>query len=40
MVFGRRLTGPAGDAVRPPVVAGEFYPGDPEKLATDVDPRL
>lgn len=40
MVFGRRLTGPAGDAVRPPVVAGEFYPGDPEKLATDVDAML
>jgi AmmeMemoRadiSam system protein B len=40
MVFGRRLTGPTGGAVRPPVVAGQFYPGDPEILAADVDAML
>ncbi len=40
MVFGRRLTGPTGAAVRPPAVAGQFYPADPDALAADVDAML
>jgi AmmeMemoRadiSam system protein B len=40
MVFGRRLTGPAGGAVRLPAVAGQFYPDDPDVLAADVDAML
>jgi AmmeMemoRadiSam system protein B len=40
MVYGRRVTGPTGGAVRPPAVAGQFYPDDPDALAADVDAML
>jgi AmmeMemoRadiSam system protein B len=40
MVYGRRLTGPTGETVRSPAVAGQFYPADPDALAADVDAML
>jgi MEMO1 family protein len=40
MVYGRRLAGPTGGAVRLPAVAGQFYPDDPGVLAADVDGML
>jgi MEMO1 family protein len=40
MAYGRRAVGTAGGAVRPPAVAGLFYPADPAVLAADIDAML
>jgi AmmeMemoRadiSam system protein B len=40
MPFNHRMVGGSGEAVRPPAVAGQFYPADPTELATLVDGLL
>jgi AmmeMemoRadiSam system protein B len=40
MPFTHRLVGTSGRSVRPPAVAGQFYPADPDELTRLVDGML